>query len=90
MSDIKKFQRNHRILGHLSSAMAPLKKALQTLFKKNLEKLLGVRFLASEIITSHSGRMNTLGFEENGYLVIIEYKIERRENLFNQDLFYLD
>ena len=90
MSNIKTFQRNHRILGHLSSAMAPLKKALQTLFKKNLEKLLGVRFLAPEIITSHSGRMNTLGFEENGYLVIIEYKIERRENLFNQDLFYLD
>ena len=90
MSNIKTFQRNHLILGHLSSTMAPLKKALKILCEKNLEKLLGVRFLASEIVNTHSGRMNTLGFEENGYLVIIEYKIERRENLFNQDLFYLD
>jgi RecB family endonuclease NucS len=74
MSDIKTFQRNHRILGHLTSTMAPLEKALQTLFEKNLEKLLGVRFVVSEIATAHGGRMDTLGFDENGYLVIIKYK----------------
>jgi RecB family endonuclease NucS len=54
--------------------MAPLEKALQTLFEKNLEKLLGVRFVVSEIATAHGGRMDTLGFDENGYLVIIKYK----------------
>ena len=90
MSDIKLFTQQGGSLSQLASFSAPLEKGLQTLFEKNLEMLLGVRFLASEYMTSNGGRMDTLGIDENGYPVIIEYKRERSENVINQGLFYLD
>ena len=90
MSDLKLFQTNGSTLGELASSSAPLEKGLQTLFENNLEALLGVRFLASEYVTSHGGRMDTLGIDENGYPVIIEYKRDLSENVINQGLFYLD
>jgi len=53
---------------------------------------LGVRFLASEFSTGreHGGRMDTLGIDENGCPVIIEYKRSTNANVINQGLFYLD
>jgi len=90
MSDLKLFQTAGTTLKELDSSSAPLERALQTVFEANLETLLGVRFLASEYITSHGGRMDTLGIDENGYPVIIEYKRDRSENVINQGLFYLD
>lgn len=90
MSDIKLFQQSGNTLQQLSSPETPLEKALQTLFERNLETLLGVRFLASEYVTTNGGRMDTLGVDENGYPVIIEYKRDRSENVINQGLFYLD
>lgn len=90
MSDLKLFRAKGAQLGELDSATAPLEHALQTQFEKNLETLLGVRFLASEYATTHGGRMDTLGIDENGYPVIIEYKRDRSENVINQGLFYLD
>lgn len=74
----------------LEGSSAPLERALQTQFEKNLDTLLGVRFLASEYATTHGGRMDTLGIDENGYPAIIEYKRDRSENVINQGLFYLD
>ncbi|WP_225204461.1 DUF5655 domain-containing protein [Novosphingobium huizhouense] len=73
MSDLKLFHTRGGVLCELESSSAPLEKALQTRFETNLETLLGVRFLASEYVTSHGGRMDTLGIDENGYPVIIEY-----------------
>lgn len=69
-----------------------VEKSLQTLFEKNLETLLGVRFLASEYSTGavHGGRIDTLGIDEDGSPVIIEYKRSTNENVINQGLFYLD
>lgn len=90
MSDLKLFQAKGGTLGELASSSAPLEKGLQTLFESNLEALLGERFLASEYVTTHGGRMDTLGIDENGYPVIIEYKRDRSENVINQGLFYLD
>lgn len=90
MSDIKLFRQSGETLEQLSTPEMPLEKALQTLFERNLETLLGVRFLASEYITTNGGRMDTLGIDENGYPVIIEYKRDRSENVINQGLFYLD
>lgn len=90
MSDIKLFTQQGGSLSELASSFAPLERALQTLFEQNLETLLGVRFLASEYMTSNGGRMDTLGIDENGYPVIIEYKRERSENVINQGLYYLD
>lgn len=90
MSDLKLFQTKSGTLGALQSSAAPLERALQTLFEQNLDTLLGVRFLASEYVTSHGGRMDTLGIDENGTPVILEYKRDRSENVINQGLFYLD
>jgi predicted transport protein len=90
MSDLKLFQTQVDTLCELESSSAPLEKALQTQFENNLDTLLGVRFLATEYVTSHGGRMDTLGVDENGYPVIIEYKRDRSENVINQGLFYLD
>lgn len=69
-----------------------VEKALQHLFEKNLEALLGVRFLATEYGTGavHGGRIDTLGIDEDGSPVIIEYKRSTNENVINQGLFYLD
>lgn len=90
MSDLKLFHSQAGKMCELESSSAPLEKALQTQFEANLDTLLGVRFLASEYATTHGGRMDTLGIDENGYPVIIEYKRDRSENVINQGLFYLD
>jgi len=69
-----------------------VERALQILFETNLEALLGVRFLATEYSTGavHGGRIDTLGIDEDGSPVIIEYKRLTNENVINQGLFYLD
>src|SRR6478736_16473 len=90
MSDIKLFRQQSGVLQELAGSATPLEKSLQTLFEKNLNTLLGVRFLASEHKTSNGGRMDTLGLDENGYPVIVEYKRTMSENAINQGLFYLD
>lgn len=92
MSDIKLFRladgRGEEIEGHSVS----VEKSLQTLIEKHLDAFLGVRFLASEYSTgkTHAGRIDTLGIDENGCPVIIEYKRTLNENVINQGLFYLD
>jgi predicted transport protein len=57
-----------------------------------METLLGVRFLASEYSTGprHGGRIDSLGIDENGAPVIVEYKRSLNENVINQGLYYLD
>ena len=65
-------------------------KELQTLFENNLEVVFGVRFLSSEFSTTHGGRIDTLGIDENNSPVIIEYKESEKDNVINQGLFYLD
>ncbi|WP_382036265.1 endonuclease NucS domain-containing protein [Streptomyces aureoversilis] len=64
---------------------------LQDLVEANMEALLGVRFLASEYSTGarHRGRIDSLGLDENGAPVIVEYKRERGANVISQGLFYL-
>ena len=92
MSDIKLFRLSPEGVGELKGQSLALEKSLQTLMEKNLETLLGVRFLASEYSTGvkHKGRIDTLGIDENGCPVIIEYKRATNENVINQGLFYLD
>lgn len=74
----------------LVGATETIEKSLQTLLEQNLEACLGVRFLASEFATTHSGRIDTLGLDENGCPVILEYKRAMNENVISQGLFYLD
>ena len=65
---------------------------LQKLFEGNLDKFLGVRFIASEFTTGdrQRGRIDTLGLDQDGSPTIIEYKKSSKENIINQGLFYLD
>jgi predicted transport protein len=92
MSDIKIFRLSGESVTELEGRSAEIEKSLQTLIEKNLETFLGVRFLASEYSTgkTHGGRIDTLGIDENGCPVIIEYKRAMNENVINQGLFYLD
>ncbi|MDH5300505.1 MAG: DUF5655 domain-containing protein [Gammaproteobacteria bacterium] len=92
MSDIKLFRTDAKGVVELPSQSMALERSLQSLMEKNLEALLGVRFLASEYSTGakHKGRIDTLGIDENGCPVIIEYKRNTNENVINQGLFYLD
>jgi RecB family endonuclease NucS len=67
-------------------------KELQNLFEENLEDLLGVRFIGTEFTTGdrQRGRIDTLGIDQDGTPVIIEYKKTGKDNVINQGLFYLD
>jgi len=67
-------------------------KELQKMFEANLEELLGARYVASEFTTGdrQRGRIDTLGIDQDGTPVIIEYKKTAKENVINQGLFYLD
>ena len=90
MSDLKLFDISGNAAREIDTRAPELERALQTLIERNLDTFLGVRFLASEFVTSNGGRMDTLGIDENGCPVIIEYKRTRDENVINQGLFYLD
>lgn len=92
MSDIKLFSISGGSVTELGSSSVAIEKSLQTLIEKHLDALLGVRFLASEYSTgkTHGGRIDTLGIDENGYPVIVEYKRALNENVINQGLYYLD
>src|SRR5436309_3292720 len=92
MSDIKLFHVSNGVAQELQGTSIAIEKTLQTLIEHQLEVFLGVRFLASEYSTgkTHGGRIDTLGIDEDGSPVIIEYKRALNENVINQGLFYLD
>jgi predicted transport protein len=92
MSEIKLFRLNNGIASEIGGEAGGLEKSLQTLIENNLEPMLAVRFLSSEHFTGnlHKGRIDTLGLDENGCPVILEYKRAISENVINQGLYYLD
>ena len=92
MTNIKLFKIKSGTTTELAGSSHGLEKSLQDLFEGNLLALLGVHFLASEHSTGrvHAGRIDTLGIDENGCPVIIEYKRSVSENVVNQGLYYLD
>lgn len=92
MSDVKLFAIDSGLAREIPGTAVALERSLQTLIERNLEPFLGIRFLASEHSTGpkHGGRIDTLGIDENGSPVIIEYKRATNENVINQGLFYLD
>ena len=92
MSDIKLFRVTGDSAAELSGKSAQLEKHLQEHVEANMGTLIAVRFLASEYSTgkTHKGRIDSLGLDENGCPVIVEYKRHSNENVMNQGLFYLD
>ncbi|MFB7171904.1 DUF5655 domain-containing protein [Streptomyces sp. NPDC056254] len=79
--------------GALEIAARPveLERHVQAVVEKNMELLIGVRFLASEYSTGlvHGGRIDSLGIDENGSPVVVEYKRGRDAGVITQGLFYL-
>jgi len=92
MSDIKLFKVTEADVRELDGKSVAVEKSLQALIERNIYQFLDIRFLASEYKTgkSHGGRIDTLGMDENGSPVIIEYKRSLNENVINQGLYYLD
>jgi len=89
LADIKLFNISSGAVEEIIAGSMGLERSLQRLFEANLETLLGVKVLASEY-TITDGRIDTLGIDENGCPVVIEYKRHSNENIINQGLFYLD
>lgn len=92
MGDIRIFRTDGPEACELKGSSVALEKSLQVYIEKNLEQLLGITFLESEYSTgkTHGGRIDSLGIDENGFPVIIEYKRAINENVINQGLYYLD
>ncbi|MFF7801162.1 hypothetical protein [Streptomyces olivaceus] len=63
----------------LSNSTVALEVELQRRVEASLEPMLGVRLLASEYPTGpwHRGRIDTLGLDENGSPVVIEFTDRR-------------
>lgn len=92
MSDLKMFRLTQGQATSLTASSAVLEKDLQKLIEQNMSTIFGVEFLQSEYSTGkvHGGRIDSLGIDENGLPVILEYKRHQNENVINQGLFYLD
>ena len=62
---------------------------LQSLVDLNIQNMLGIRFIASQYPIPN-GRIDSLGLDEDGIPVIIEYKWKKDLSAIVQGLFYLD
>ncbi|WP_129838143.1 DUF5655 domain-containing protein [Streptomyces sp. RFCAC02] len=71
--------------------LAVVETDVQGLVEARMETLLGVRYLASEYSTGavHGSRIDSLGLDENGAPVIVEYKRGTDAGVISQGLFYL-
>ncbi|MEU8594256.1 DUF5655 domain-containing protein [Streptomyces globisporus] len=92
MAELMMFRRNvdGRDVELFSSTVA-LEAELQRRVEAGLEQMLGVRFLASEYPTGpwHRGRIDTLGLDENGSPVVIEFKKGSDSGVMSQAVSYL-
>ncbi|MGW4197119.1 DUF5655 domain-containing protein [Streptomyces sp. NPDC005004] len=91
MSGLKLFRTVNGGVIEIVARLADVEAHVQGLVEANMETLLGVRFLASEYSTGpvHAGRIDSLGLDENGSPVIVEYKRGTDAGVINQGLFYL-
>jgi len=87
MSEVRLFSITKNKAKEVESKAFNRERELQNLFEKNLEELLGVKFVASEYPTSNGGRIDTLGIDENGFPVIIEYKLDKNRTVIHQGMF---
>jgi len=92
MADIKLYSIHNSIAQPYLPISFKYEREIQVLCERNLETFFGIKLLASEYSTGvkHKGRIDTLGIDENNCPVIIEYKLDSKENVINQGLFYLD
>jgi predicted transport protein len=92
MGELSLFRYGPTDASELPSHPSPLERPLQRLIEAHLERFLGVRLLQTEYSTGklHAGRIDTLGIDEDGSPVIVEYKRATDDNVVFQGLYYLD
>lgn len=92
MSDLKLYRVSDAPAVQLTSSASTLERHLQKHIEANMDAFFGVRLLASEFSTGpvHGGRMDSIGLDEDGTPVILEYKRNVGETVINQGLYYLD
>lgn len=75
----------------LRGSTVALEVDLQRRVEANMERMLGIRFLASEYPTGpwHRGRIDSLGLDENGTPTVIEYKKGSDNGVVSQAVSYL-
>jgi RecB family endonuclease NucS len=74
MSNLKVFRVRGGQATEIPGASVGVERDLQTLIEANMEAMLGIRFLATEYRTGrHRGRIDSLGLDENGTPVIVEF-----------------
>lgn len=89
MGDLKVFRVRDGRATEIPGASVPVERELQSLIEANMETMLGIRFLASEYRTGrHRGRVDSLGLDESGTPVVVEYKRARDQNVISQALSY--
>jgi predicted transport protein len=71
--------------------LAEVEAELQGLIEADMETMLGVRFLASEYVIDcvDGGRIDSLGLDENGAPVVVEFKRGTDAGVINQGLYYM-
>ncbi|WP_308289910.1 endonuclease NucS domain-containing protein [Streptomyces cylindrosporus] len=90
MNNLKVFRVKGGQATEIPGASVGVERELQTLIEANMEAMLGIRFLATEYRTGrHRGRIDSLGLDESGTPVIVEYKRSRDQNVVTQALSYL-
>lgn len=92
MSNIKLFRYSDNDVQELAAHYGQTEKELHDLIERNMEKFLGIRFLAREYGTGRvqRGYIDSLGIDENSFPVIIEYKRRNNDNVLCQGLYYLN
>jgi hypothetical protein len=92
VTDLRLFQLSPTGAEVLSIRTKAFERSFQTIIDRHIGTIPGPRLLASDIATgrSHGGSIDTLGLDENGCPVIVEYKGALRQKVINQDQFYLD
>ncbi|WP_406076087.1 DUF5655 domain-containing protein [Streptomyces virginiae] len=90
MWGLKLFNTNSSVT-EVAPRLAEAEADVQDLVEGHMQTMLGVRFLASEYSTgpAHGGRIDSLGIDENGAPVIVEYKRGTDAGVINQGLFYM-
>ncbi|WP_411074217.1 DUF5655 domain-containing protein [Streptomyces sp. cmx-4-7] len=92
MSDLKLFRLDADGQDvELRGSTVALEVELQRRIEAGMEAMLGIRFLASEYPTGpwHRGRIDTLGLDENGSPVVIEFKKGSDSGVLSQAVSYL-
>ncbi|MFE5934200.1 DUF5655 domain-containing protein [Streptomyces sp. NPDC056470] len=91
MWGLKLFHATQSGMTEVMPRLAEVESDVQHLVETHMETMLGIRFLASEYSTGpvHGGRIDSVGLDENGSPVVVEYKRGTDPGVINQGLFYL-